>query len=498
LHFSDYHSHALPFYSEGDEDVAGIARAIAYLKPYAKDPNTLILSGGDMINKGSPAWSDKYHHIEGPWFNGLVQAMSFGNHDADYGVEDFVQHQSQIDYPILASNVLDSEGQPLFQYDGKTYMVFQINGLKIGVFAVVGLDFQRLLKPETSPAHDISFADRIETARQDVKYLREIEKVNAVVLIGHALYEDDLALAQAVPGIDLIFGTHSHRKEGLTLIPGTKTRIISPSQYLTYVSKVQMSFVSGNLNEMKGELVHMSNNLQEDPEINQKVSKLQSELEADSSFAHLYQVIGETDVELSTQGQFTGESVLGNWVADIVRESTNTSMAILTASGFRQTIPPGVILEQYLLTALPYKNEIFVYTMTGQQIQALLDLSVSHSKSDFFSQVSGVRFNIVDGKAVNIQIQHNPHSPIVRHKLLNPDQNYKVATNNFQALVAEGYKDIFAQSSMEKTGLDVWDELRKVIRRSSPITTQLDGRIIKGLPNEKRPWHKSMLQAFHR
>jgi len=32
LHFSDYHSHALPFYSEGREGQGGIARAIGYLR----------------------------------------------------------------------------------------------------------------------------------------------------------------------------------------------------------------------------------------------------------------------------------------------------------------------------------------------------------------------------------------------------------------------------------------------------------------------------------
>ena len=39
-----------------------------------------------MINKGSPAWSDKYRCAEWPWFNGVIDAMAFGNHDPDYGI----------------------------------------------------------------------------------------------------------------------------------------------------------------------------------------------------------------------------------------------------------------------------------------------------------------------------------------------------------------------------------------------------------------------------
>src|SRR5689334_6417893 len=73
LHFSDYHSHAVPFYSEGAPNQAGIARAIAYLKAQRKaTANLLVLNGGDMVNKGSPTWSDEYQCLEWPWFNGLV------------------------------------------------------------------------------------------------------------------------------------------------------------------------------------------------------------------------------------------------------------------------------------------------------------------------------------------------------------------------------------------------------------------------------------------
>jgi 5'-nucleotidase/UDP-sugar diphosphatase len=487
LHFTDYHSHAVPFYSEGAADVAGVARAIAYLETYADDPNALILSGGDMINKGSPAWSDKYQCAEWSWFNGLVEAIAFGNHDADYGAEVFAECQAQIDYPILGSNVLDGDGQPLFQYDGKTYQVFDVGGAKIGVFALVGSDFEGLLKPETMPAPDVTFADRVEIAQEVVRTLQEEEQVDAVVVIGHALYEDDVALAQAVPGIDLIFGTHSHRKESLTPIPGADTVIISPFQYLTYISKVEFTFSNGELSDVKGELVKMSSDQPQDPEIAQQVAQMQAELEADPDYAHLFQPIGEATVELSTDGQFTGEALLGNLVTDIVRDAAEAHLAILTASGFRQPIPPGTILEQDLLTAMPYKNAVFVYDMTGAQIQELLDFSVSRSESDFFSQVSGVRFNIVDGKASNIQILDDPADPAAGYSPLASAQTYQVATSNFQGLYAGGYKDIFAPASYVETGLDVWDEVRKFIQANSPVNVQLDGRIVTGPPAEQPP-----------
>ena len=83
--------------------------------------------------------------------------------------------------------------------------------------------------------------------RPIILHLRQVEKVDAVISIGHRFYEDDVKLAQDVPGIDVILGTHSHRKEDLKQIPGTNTWIISPFQYFEYVSRVELTFEDGTL-----------------------------------------------------------------------------------------------------------------------------------------------------------------------------------------------------------------------------------------------------------
>ena len=136
-------------------------------RPFADDPNTLIFNGGDTINHGTPAWSDKYMCAEWPWFNGIVDAMAFGNHDADYGPEVFAQCQAEINYPILSANTLDAGGQPLFQQDGKTYAVFEIDGVKIGVFAVAGSDYVQSAQARNQPGRrrDLS---RPDAAAQEV------------------------------------------------------------------------------------------------------------------------------------------------------------------------------------------------------------------------------------------------------------------------------------------------------------------------------------------
>ena len=473
VHFSDYHSNALPFTVDGQKNSAGIARTIDYLIHAKQKHKALIFNGGDMLNKGSPAWSDKYTCTEWSWFNGLVDAMAFGNHEADYGPEVFNACTKTIDYPVISSNILDENGEALFRHDGKSYLIFESNKIKLGVFALAGSDFPNLLKPETMPEKDIQFANRIETATKVVKQLREQEKVNAVILIGHAHYEDDIELAQKVPGIDIIFGSHSHIKKELMLIPNSNTWYLAPFQYLTYISQIKLMFEKGKLAEVSGGLVKMTSELPEDEKIAKRVKQMQKQLTTDPEFAHLFKVIGESKIRLTTSKDFNNESLLGNLVTDIVRNASKSNLAIFTTSGFRKSLPKGTILEQDLKNALPYKNSVLVYKMSGAKIRQLLNYSISRTGSDFFSQISGVRFEIANNEATNITIvdENGNYQPMDATLI------YKVATSNFQGLYADGYKQLFANTLYDNTRLDVWQLIRDYLKDNSPVSAELDGRI---------------------
>ena len=280
-------------------------------------------------------------------------------------------------------------------------------GVKLGVFALTGSDFDKLIKPENRPEGS-RFVDGEKVAPAIILHLRQVEKVDAVISIGHRFYEDDVKLAQDVPGIDVILGTHSHRKEDLKQIPGTNTWIISPFQYFEYVSRVELTFEDGNLATVGGGLVRMGPNRPEAPDVAEKVATMQRDLEADPQYAARFERLGQAAVELSDAGISSGESVLGNWVQDTVRAAAGAQVALSTASSFRASIPPGDVTVEDYLTAVPYKNLVLVHEMTGAQLQSLLDLSTSKAGTDSFSQASGVRYAIQDGKATDVQVLASP------------------------------------------------------------------------------------------
>ncbi|HEY0141587.1 MAG TPA: bifunctional metallophosphatase/5'-nucleotidase [Thermoanaerobaculia bacterium] len=409
LHFSDYHSHAQPFYAGEEGERGGIARAVGYLREQ-KRAGALVFSGGDMINKGSPAWSDKYGCVEWPWLNEIVSAMAFGNHDADYGLAAYRQCKEQLSYPILSANTRG------FQQ----YVIFDIGGTLVGVFAVAGKDFPSLVKVE-----GLEFLDPVQAARESVQKLQK-EGVDAIVMIGHQHAEEDEALARAVPGIDLIFGTHSHIRRELTRIAGTETWFISPGQYLENIARVELTVDDRKVTRVRGELVPVTRRMRADREVAQRVRKLQRQLERDPAYAPLFQRVAKLREPLDVPR-------LAARTLDVMRSATKADVALSTVSSFRHALPAGPITAEQLRAALPYDNEIVVCTMTGAQWQRVVEESAKRKGSDSESFIAGS----ASGDRV------------------------RVATTDYLANVA--YRDVF-QCDKEKSGLRVRTELQKALR----------------------------------
>lgn len=414
LHVSDYHSHALPFYSEGLPSQGGIARAIGYLRQ-EKGRGALVFNGGDMMNKGAPAWSDRYRCAEWPWLNGIVDAMAFGNHDPDYGFEEFVECRQHVQYPILSAN---TEGfQP--------HVLLENRGLRIGVFAVAGSDFPALVRiPE------LKYSDPLVAARETVKRLREVERADVVVMIGHEHAEDDFKMARAVPGIDLIFGSHTHLKQDLIRIDGTSTWFISPYQYLTYLSRVELTFKGRRLADVKGRLIPVDATLPLDRAIESRVGAMQAELAEDPQYRELFTPVATLRAALTVDE-------LGSLSVETMRDVTGADLALSTTSSFRQPLPPGVIDMETLRAAMPYDNEIVLIELTREQAERMRQTAAS--KGDGAAFLSGA---IPPGEGT-----------------------VRVATTDYAARVAAPYREVFAGAPVTPTGKRVRDEVRKRLGR---------------------------------
>lgn len=476
-HLSDYHSHALPDFAEGEAERGGIAEAIGLLQQVDAE-NVLIFNGGDMMNLNNPIWSDEYTCTEWAWLNNLVDGMALGNHEFDYGPEAFTQCSYDVTYPIISAGLVMSETlTPLLP----EYVVYEVGGIKIGAFAVTGNDFPRIVPADLIPAGTRWLTEAEELARvaEIVDILRNQEEVDLVVSLGHQAEAEDFAMAQAVPGIDLILGTHSHLKQPFQQIEGSETYYIAPFQYLAYISHVTATFEDGELVGMDGRLISINAETPSNAILAEKVAAMQTDLEA--KYPERFEVLGEADVLIDNQGINLGETPIGNFVTDIARQAVDAHAFFSTSSSFRAALTPGPITREDYLTALPYRNTIVTVEMSGEALLELLAYSASRRGSDMFSQISGLRYTLdtVTNEVSNVEILVDPMAVSAGYQPVDPADTYLIATTNFQALIARGYSDLFAAAAnLTNTEIDINELVIEHIQTESPVSAVNDGRVI--------------------
>ena len=150
---------------------------------------------------------------------------TFGNHDFDFhndGLAEMlrVARSKGVRLPaIVASNVAFSGDvaesalkEAFRQYPVRDYIILERNGLRIGLFGLMGKD-----AADDAPfAKPLAFADILTSARRIVEILKNSEKADVIVCLSHSgtsavkSHSEDERLARHVPEIDVIISGHTH------------------------------------------------------------------------------------------------------------------------------------------------------------------------------------------------------------------------------------------------------------------------------------------------
>jgi len=215
LHTNDTHSHIEPF-GPGNGQASGkggIPRRATMVKQLrASIPNLLLLDAGDTF-QGTPYFNQYKGKLDFELMSKVgYDASTLGNHDFDNGVDMLMEAMEFAKFPFLNCN-FDCKGSPVLAKRLTPWLVKEFPGFKVGLTGV-GVDFKGLVSAENHKGVDWRSPE--EALKPVIRHLREVEKVDLVVLISHLGYDlrgdaiDDLALAKLVPGLDAIIGGHSH------------------------------------------------------------------------------------------------------------------------------------------------------------------------------------------------------------------------------------------------------------------------------------------------
>ncbi|WP_243383360.1 bifunctional metallophosphatase/5'-nucleotidase [Geothrix alkalitolerans] len=223
LHTNDTHSRIEPF-GPGNGAISGkggMARRATLVKQLRSQLGpVLLLDAGDTF-QGTPYFNRYKGRLDYQLMRMIgYDATTLGNHDFDNGVEMLVEAMASMEklqhrnppFAFLNCN-FDCQGAPELARRIRPYMVREFPGMKVGITGV-GVAFAGLVAPKNHEG--IIWKDPFESLKPVVKRLREVEKVDLVVVLSHLGYDvkdaahDDLRMPGRVAGIDAIIGGHSH------------------------------------------------------------------------------------------------------------------------------------------------------------------------------------------------------------------------------------------------------------------------------------------------
>jgi 5'-nucleotidase len=238
---NDTHSQVLPT----ADNTAGYARRAGIIDTVrAHNLNVVLVDDGDF-SQGTVFFNFFKGDVEMGGMKAMhYDAVTFGNHEFDNGVDTLAAHLAKNHFSIVCANY-DVTGTPLAPYV-KPYIIIKRGGLKIGIFGL-GVNPANLIMAANFKG--IKFLNPDETADRVSTLLKKREKCDVVICISHsgtaqnALFSD-WTVAKHSHYIDLICSGHSHEIIN-TKIPnadGKPVQIIQSGKTGAKLGRVDMIF----------------------------------------------------------------------------------------------------------------------------------------------------------------------------------------------------------------------------------------------------------------
>ena len=343
LHTNDLHSHFLGFSPNkdytpqtlsDDETIGGYARIATMIKKIKdqSDGPVLVLDGGDFLMGSFFHMLSREKAFELDLMGKMgYDAVTLGNHEFDLKPEGLAQirttAQKQNRLPaILISNMIFSQESPkdnsLEQSFSKgfikTHIILEKNGIKFGIFGLMGMD-----AAEKAPfSKPVSFGDPIAAAKKMVAALKG--KADIIICLSHSglnknseKSEDEL-LAQNVDGIDVIISGHTHTKMEAP-IRVNNTLIVQTWEYGKQLGHISLALEDGKLEMTDYKAIPINDSILGDDEISSIIQGYEKKI--DTEFLNIHglsfrKIVAHTDFDLNIKAE---ESSLGNFLADAIR-----------------------------------------------------------------------------------------------------------------------------------------------------------------------------------
>lgn len=460
-------------YNYAEEDGrGGFARLNAVARAErAANPNTLYLFNGDMLSPSLMSGFDKGQNTID--FTNLVpfDLAVPGNHEFDFGPENFFEKMKASKYPWAAINITKADGSAIEGLGG--VMVKEVAGLKIALIPVA-----QDTSPEVSSTGDLVFGPTVEMGIAAAKKARE-DGADLVVGVVQTNMENDRALIKS-HAFDVILSGDDHSYatayDGVTAYVETSIdgQLLNP---IDLTVEVEENDGKRRVSWFPAFRFIDTADVTPDPESQALTDKFTADLDATLNVE-----IGVTETAMDSQRNVVRgeESAMGNLIADAMRTATGADVAIMNGGGIRgdRTYDPGTKLTRRdILTELPFGNVTQVTEIPGSQLLAALENGVSQVEKGAgrFPQVSGLSYVFDPGAEAGSRISE----VMVGGAALEADKLYTVAVNDYILGGGDGYAALGGGRLITDTGAGqlVANDVMAYVEKQGTVAPVVEGRI---------------------
>ena len=528
-HINDSHSHLeatpLTLLIDGQKttvQAGGFARLQTLVDEMrAANPDLLLLHAGDAV-QGSLYFTLFKGRPEFEFLNRLgVAAMTLGNHEFDRGTAALASYLQWSKFPLISANI-DFSGEPsMASQRVPTRIVKEIKGERIGI---IGLTTEST--PQTTlDVGQVKFLDARASAEREVAALTA-QGVNKIVLLSHLGYAQDLKLAAAVSGIDIIVGGHSHSLLGdalslasVGLVPegpyptevlapdGSRVLILQAWKWAQMLGRIDANFdAEGRIGGHSSYSVipvsdhFVRNAVSVAPESSAYARIVQSfkpggllrVVKEDAASAavlapYTAQLAGfhQTLVSKTDHALLRGPNAgPGPLVADSMLAAVpKAQLAIVNNGGVRKDLPAGQISVGDVLELLPFANTLVLLDLSGAELKVALEghihFLIGKKHPLPYPYVAGMRFTLAAHAdrgqrvtALEVRDDAGVYQPVRK------DVIYRCVVSNFVASGGDGFTSIRnARGLRVDTGIVDSDALMAYLKPMKTVHPPIEQRV---------------------
>ena len=443
------------------DDSIGYAGLAAYKKAFEKAGyDVLLADNGDAVQGGPVGTLSK-----GEYVIDLMNAVGYnvatiGNHEFDYGMDQFMALAEKASFPYVSANFTDLEGNPVLS----PYVILEAGGRRI---AFVGASTPETFTKSTPTYFQNEQGEYIydfcqgedgvrlyEAVQKAVDAARE-EGAEFVVVLSHLGIDGSSVpytssdLIVNTNGIDAVLDGHSHSTIGQEVVlnkDGEDVLLSSTGTKLEAVGALTIT-AAGELSTA----LHTESLFQDD-----EMTAVVEDVKAQFSDT-LSKVVASSQVDLiindptavDAEGKpiriiRNQETNLGDLCADAYRMVSGADIGIVNGGGVRAQIPAGDITFEQIIKVHPFGNAMCVIETTGQQILDALEMSARKlpDENGGFLHVSGLTLTIdvnvpstvvTDDKDCFVEVtgERRVKDVLVNGEPIDPEGTYTLASHNY-------------------------------------------------------------------